>query len=148
MQTFKGRSVIAGEVTGKILVSQEGFNVLASYMGVLTNPEATEAICTDQNNPFLYKKKLNNEIICIPQVIGSTTAGMIIQAVAALGLQPSAMLFSESAESLAISGVLLAEIWEDTKIVTIDGLGTDFLESIEDNQRIEIFSDGTVNVYA
>ncbi len=146
MDKFQGRAVIPGQVRGNAMVSKKGFNVLSSYMGALvSNGKQTQ--CTDQNNPDLFQKDLSGAILCIPQVIGSTTAGMLIQTVAAMGIQPKAMLFSATAESLAISGVLLADIWEDTKIVTVDGLGDRFLESVQEGQTVEVAEDGAVTLF-
>ena len=146
MDKFQGRAVIPGQVNGIAMVSQKGFNVLSSYMGALVS-NGKQTLCTDQNNPDLFKKDLSGAILCIPQVIGSTTAGMLIQTVASMGIQPKAMLFSATAESLAISGVLLADIWENTKIVTVDGLGDRFLESVQEGQMVEVAEDGTVTLF-
>jgi predicted aconitase with swiveling domain len=146
MDKFQGRAVIPGQVRGNAMVSKKGFNVLSSYMGALVS-NGKKTLCTDQNNPDLFQKDLSGAILCIPQVIGSTTAGMLIQTVAAMGIQPKAMLFSATAESLAISGVLLADIWENTKIVTVDGLGDRFLESVQDGQTVEVAEDGAVTLF-
>ncbi|EXG85920.1 putative aconitase subunit 2 [Clostridium sp. ASBs410] len=146
MDKFQGRAVIPGQVRGNAMVSKKGFNVLSSYMGALVS-NGKQTLCTDQNNPDLFQKDLSGAILCIPQVIGSTTAGMLIQTVAAMGIQPKAMLFSATAESLAISGVLLADIWENTKIVTVDGLGDRFLESVQEGQTVEVAEDGAVTVF-
>ncbi|MBW4845053.1 MULTISPECIES: aconitase X swivel domain-containing protein [Clostridia] len=146
MDKFQGRAVIPGQVRGNAMVSKKGFNVLSSYMGALVS-NGKQTLCTDQNNPDLFQKDLSGAILCIPQVIGSTTAGMLIQTVAAMGIQPKAMLFSATAESLAISGVLLADIWENTKIVTVDGLGDRFLESVQDGQTVEVAEDGAVTLF-
>ncbi|ADL04086.1 aconitase X swivel domain-containing protein [Lacrimispora saccharolytica] len=146
MDKFQGRAVIPGQVKGNAMVSKKGFNVLSSYMGALVS-NGKQTLCTDQNNPDLFQKDLTGAILCIPQVIGSTTAGMLIQTVAAMGIQPKAMLFLATAESLAISGVLLADIWENTKIVTVDGLGERFLESVQEGQTVEVAEDGTVTLF-
>lgn len=146
MDKFQGRAVIPGQVRGNAMVSKKGFNVLSSYMGALVS-NGKQTLCTDQNNPDLFQKDLTGAILCIPQVIGSTTAGMLIQTVAAMGIQPKAMLFSATAESLAISGVLLADIWENTKIVTVDGLGDRFLESVQEGQTVEVAEDGAVTLF-
>ncbi|MDF2657146.1 MAG: hypothetical protein K0R19_3620 [Bacillota bacterium] len=145
MEKFQGRAVIPGWVKGNAMVSKAGFNVLSSYMGALVS-NGKQTLCTDQNNPDLFQKDLSGAILCIPQVIGSTTAGMLIQTVAAMGIQPKAMLFSATAESLAISGVLLADIWENTKIVTVDGLGGSFLETVREGQLVEVAEDGSVTL--
>jgi hypothetical protein len=47
---------------------------------------------------------------------------------------------------LAAAGVITADIWSDKKIITIDNLGSDFLESVEEGMTIEIEEDGTVKV--
>ena len=49
MKTYKGRAVVKGNVTGRLLVSHYGLNVLASYSGVLTNT-AAPAVCSDADN--------------------------------------------------------------------------------------------------
>ena len=146
MDKFQGRAVIPGQVRGNVMVSKKGFNVLSSYMGALVS-NGEQTLCTDQNNPDLFQKDFSGAILCIPQVIGSTTAGMLIQTVAAMGIQPKAILFSATAESLAISGVLLADIWENTKIVTVDGLGDRFLESVQEGQTVEVAEDGVVTLF-
>ncbi len=143
MKVYKGRVIIPGNVEGEILVSKTGFNILASFKQAISSGYSC-AVCSDHNNSYLYRKDLKNKIICIPQATGSTTAGIIIQTIAALNKCPKAFLFSETAESLAISGVILADIWENTPICTIDGLGEEFLREIKDNQIAQILSDGTV----
>jgi len=146
MDKFQGRAVIPGQVKGSAMVSKKGFNVLSSYMGALVS-NGKQPLCTDQNDPDLFQNELSGAILCIPQVIGSTTGGMLIQTVAAMGIQPKAMLFSATAESLAISGVLLADIWENTKIVTVDGLGERFLESVQEGQTVEVTENGAVTLF-
>lgn len=145
MKEFQGRAVIPGELKGKVLVTHTGFNVLASYIKSITEGQ-NPAICSDQNNTELYGKELTGNIICIPQAVGSTTAGMIIQSVAALDVEPKALLFARTAESLAISGVILADVWENKKIITVDGLGDAFLETIKEGDMVEITEDGTVRI--
>jgi hypothetical protein len=46
------------------------------------------------------------ELICLPQTIGSTTGGMILQSVTELGIGPKAMLFSKHIDSLAAAGII------------------------------------------
>ena len=145
MKVFHGRSVIPGEAKGKVLVSHQGLNVLAIFMKSMTEGQ-NPSMGADPNNKELYGKQLTGNIICIPQAIGSTTAGMVIQAVAALGAEPKAILFARTAESLAIAGVLLADIWENKKIITVDGLGNDFLETIQEGDVVVITSDGIVRI--
>ncbi len=76
-RTFKGRVVLSGAVKGEAAVSRQGFNTLATYYAGMAD---RSPLCHDQGNPNLYKKPIAGKIICLPQTIGSTTGGMIIQA--------------------------------------------------------------------
>lgn len=144
-RTFKGRVVLGGNLCGESIVTHQGLNILASYLKGLSERNG-KAICSDQNNKGLYNKDLAGKIICLPQTIGSTTGGMILQSVAKLGIGPKAMLFSKHIDSLAAAGIILCDVWNKKRIVTIDQLGDEFLDFVKDGQHIEISEDGTVTV--
>mgnify|MGYP000892172804 CR=1 FL=1 len=142
---FKGRVILGGETTGEAVVSRYGMNLLATYQKSALK-KAKRVICADQNNPDLYKKDLTDKIICLPQTIGSTTGGMVLETAVQMGLGPRAMLFSGHIDSLAAAGIILSDVWLKKRIITIDQLGEDFLQSVQDGQTIEIKADGTVVV--
>ena len=142
-KTFVGRPIIAGNTTGQSIVTRQGFNILASYQQSYFTRR--KAICSDQNSD-LYGKDLAHKIICLPKAIGSTTGGMILQVVAELGNGPKALLFSEHIDSLSAAGVILSEMWSNKIIVTVDGLGAEFLSSVQDNMIVSISADGSVTI--
>jgi len=142
---YVGRAVIAGNLEGEAVVSRQGFNTLASFQKSAMSKKK-EAICSDQNNPDVFGKNMTGKILCLPKTIGSTTGGMVLQTAADLGIAPAALLFSEKIDSLAASGVILAEIWDGKRIVTVDQLGSEFLDSVEDGDMISIKSDGSVSI--
>ena len=145
MKEFKGRVVIPGECTAKALVSQGGFNTLASYQtSFLTGDK--KATCSDQNNPDLYKKPMAGVALCLPQTIGSTTGGMILYTAADYGRQPACMLFAKPIDSIGAAGVLLADIWTDAKMPTIDSLGDDFLAYVKTGMTVKIKPNGVVEI--
>ncbi len=142
---FQGRAILAGNLEGKALVTRGGFNSLASfYKSLLTG--AARAICSDQDNKDLYGKDLTGKIICLPQTIGSTSAGATWDLVAHVGIAPKAMLFSRPIDSLAAAGLVLAEVWAGKRIVAVDQLGDEFLEYVQDGCKITIQEDGAVIV--
>ncbi|MHB1416630.1 MAG: aconitase X swivel domain-containing protein [Chloroflexota bacterium] len=146
MQTFKGRPILAGGVAGKALVSRGGFNTLASFQRAIVMRRKT-ASCADQNNGDLYGKTITGTILCLPQTIGSTSGGLALQTVAKMGSAPKALLFSERIDSLAAAGVILADVWLEKRIVTVDQLGNEFLQTVRDGQQVEVATDGTVTLY-
>ena len=143
MNTFKGRPIIAGDFIGEAVVTHNGLNILAAFQKSALAKSKT-LICSDQNSKELFGKNLTGKIICLPQTIGSTTGGMILQTVTKMGIGPAALLFADDIDSLAAAGVLLSEIWLNKKIITIDRLGEEFLNSVTDGAKITINADGTV----
>jgi uncharacterized protein len=144
-RSFKGRVVVPGLATGEALVSHQGLNLLASFQKSALK-KAKVAISADQNNTDIYNKPLTDKIICLPITIGSTTGGMVLQTVAKMGIAPKAFLFSQHIDSLAAAGVILSDIWIDKKIITVDQLGDEFLQYVEEGDEIQIEEDGTVIV--
>ncbi len=145
MKQFKGRVIGGGEFTGTAIVSHGGVNTLATFQkSALKN--AKQVISSDQNNPDIYKQNLTGQILCLPKTIGSTTGGLVIQAICAMGINPQAMLFSEEIDSLACSGIILARNWENSSIIAIDKLGDEFLNTVKTGDKIKIDADGTVTI--
>lgn len=144
-RTFKGRPILPGNIEGEALVTHMGFNTLASFRKSLI-AKSKKAVCSDQDNKELYKKSLTGKILCLPQTIGSTTGGLALETAAQQGIEPKAMLFSEHIDSLTASGIILADIWLGKRVVTIDQLGKEFLEYVQEGQQVEIKEDGTVIV--
>ena len=142
---FKGRAILPGNLEGQALVSRKGFNAYAGFYNSLDD-EVKSAVCAHSGNPDLYGKDLAGKIICLPKTTGSTSAGAVWQRVASLGTAPVAMLFSEPIDSLAAGGLLVADIWAGKRIVTVDQLGDEFLESVQEGDLLTIYEDGTVNI--
>ena len=127
------------------MVSRQGLNTLATFQkSALMNKK--KVIGSDQNNKDVYGKNLTGVALILPQTIGSTTGGLVIQTICQMGINPSALLFSEEIDSLAASGVILAKNWENSKIIAIDKLGPEILKEIKTGDKIKVTEDGTVTV--
>jgi predicted aconitase with swiveling domain len=144
-KSYKGRVVIGGSLKGEAVVTRAGVNILASFQKDILAKKKTIS-SHDQNNPELLGKLLTGKVLCLPRTIGSTTGGMILQRAIDGGQAPAALLFAEPIDSLAAAGVILAKVWNEKDIITIDGLGPEFLASVKDGDAIEISEDGTVAV--
>ena len=144
-KTFKGRVVVPGTAKAPALVSHGGFNTLASYQSAMMFGDK-QVKCGDQNNADLYKKPMVGVAMCLPQTIGSTTGGMVFYACGALGKLPVCMCFSKPIDSLAAAGVILSDVWTDSHMPVVDGLGDEFLDYVKDGMTITVSEDGTVTV--
>ena len=101
---------------------------------------------TNASNNELFGKDLSGMILCTPTTVGSTMGGMCLMGMKAIGVGPEALLFSKPIDTLAAAGVLMAEIWKDQRIVTVDMLGDEFLKTVQMGDPITIHEDGTVEV--
>ncbi len=145
MKTFKGRPVVPGTAEATALVSHGGFNTLASFQNALQFGDK-EAKCGDQNNADIYQKPMVGTALCLPQTIGSTTGGMVLYCAKVMERAPACMLFSEHIDSLAGAGAILASVWTDTPMPTVDCLGEEFLNTVKTGDKIKVYEDGTVEI--
>ncbi len=146
MKVFHGRVLQAQNWTGEAVVTHQGFNTLASCQTSALLATSKKIIVSDQNNPDLYKKNITGKALCLPETIGSTTGGMVIQTIAVRNLAPKAWLFAHHIDPLAASGIILSNVWNDAGLIAIDELGDDFLEAVKTGDKIEIKEDGTVTI--
>jgi hypothetical protein len=63
-----------------------------------------------------------------------------------LGVQPQAWLFSSHIDSISAAGLIIDDVWNGKRVITIDLLGDDFLKSVKTGEPITIKKDGTVEV--
>ena len=145
-KTFKGRALLPGNLEGKALVSKQPFNTTASYFTNMFAGNTKDAPCTDANNKELYKKDLSGAIMCTPQTVGSTMGAGAIMGMNLLGVGFKAMLFSSLVDSIAAGGLIMDAVWNDRKVITIDLLGDEFMETVKTGDPIAIREDGTVEV--
>ncbi len=145
-KTFKGRPILPGNLEGKALVTKQPFNLTASYFENMFGGNTETAPCTDLNNPELVKKDMKDAIMCTSQCIGSTMGAGTIMGVSELGVAFKAFLFSSHIDSIAAGGLIMDDIWNERRVITIDLLGDEFLEAVETGDSIKISEDGTVEV--
>jgi predicted aconitase with swiveling domain len=144
-RSFSGRPIIPGALVGEALVSRVGFNTYASYSTSIHFP-VEHAMCADSSNQELFGKNLSDKVLCLPKSIGSTSSGAVWLRVAMLGIAPKALLFSQNIDSLAAGGLVVAEVWSNHRIVAVDRLGDEFLETVTEGDRVEVREDGTVRI--
>ena len=145
-KTFQGRPMLSGKLEGKALVSKQPFNLTGSYLKNMFAGETGSATCTDSTNEELYEKDLKGAIICTPQTVGSTMGAGTIMMLSVLGVQPQAWLFSSHIDSISAGGLIIDDVWNGQRVITIDLLGDEFLKAVNTGDPITINEDGMVEV--
>lgn len=145
-KTFKGRPMLSGKLQGKATVSKQPFNLTASYLKNMFGGETRTAPCTDSANKELFEKDLKGAIICTSQCIGSTMGAGTIMMLSELGVGPQAFLFSSHIDSISAGGLIIDDVWNEKRVITIDLLGDEFLEAVKTGDPVTIHEDGTVEI--
>jgi len=145
-KTFQGRPLLSGKLEGEALVSKQPFNLTGSFLKNMFGGETEAAVCTDSANEALYEKDLKGAIICTPQTVGSTMGAGTVMMLSELGVQPQAWLFSSHIDSISAGGLIMDDVWNNRRVVTIDLLGDEFLEAVKTGDPVSIHEDGTVEV--
>ncbi|MBP5602382.1 MAG: DUF126 domain-containing protein [Treponema sp.] len=145
MKEFKGRVINKGYYKGEAVVSHQGVNTLATFQKSAL-AKSKQVIVADQNNKDIFEKNITGKALCLPQTIGSTTGGMVIQVICSMGINPACLLFSEHIDSLAGAGVILSVVWENSNLIAVDQLGQEFLDTVKTGDTIEVTEDGVVRI--
>lgn len=145
MKEFKGRVINKGYYKGEAVVSHQGVNTLATFQKSAL-AKSKQVIVADQNNKDIFEKNITGKALCLPQTIGSTTGGMVIQVICSMGINPACLLFSEHIDSLAGAGVILSVVWENSNLIAVDQLGQEFLDTVKTGDTIEVTEDGIVRI--
>jgi len=143
-KTFKGRPLLSGNLQGSVLASKQPFNTTGSYLENLFGGNSKTAPCTDPNNKDFYKKDLSGAILCTTTTVGSTLGGAALMGVGSLGLGLKALLFSQHVDSVSLSGLLMDDVWYGHRVIAIDLLGDEFLDTVKSGDQVSIKEDGTV----
>lgn len=139
METLHGRSVVPGRAAGEALVTQMPLNLTASFSSVINILPGKGGTIQDRNHD-LYRHDLTGKILVFPAAIGSTFTGMILMRLIDLGFAPAAIIV-QTADSLLVSGVILARVWCDKSIPLIEYPPADLFAKISSGARLEV--DGT-----
>ena len=62
------------------------------------------------------------------------------------GVRAQGDTLRQSLDSLAACGLLMGDIWEGKRIVTVDMLAPEFLETAKTGQTVRVHTDGMVEI--
>ncbi len=144
-KTFKGRPLLPGNVEETAEVSHVGFSPSASYIDIVFSGSKSGVI-KDHENKDLYGRDLKGKILCLPQSIGSSAGACMMMAAAKADATPKVMLFANHVDSISACGLLMADNWLGKRIISVDMLGQEFLDTVKTGQKVKVYEDGTVDV--
>jgi len=142
---FKGRPIFPGNAEEAAEVSHVGFSPTASWLEIIFN-DSKSGVIKDHDNKDLYGRDIKEKILCLPQSIGSSASAMFFMAASKIDVAPKAMLFANHIDSLSSCGLILSDIWVEKRVITIDMLGQEFLDTVKTGDKLKVSEDGTVEI--
>jgi predicted aconitase with swiveling domain len=139
MTTLKGKTMLGGRASGPALVTRMPLNVTASFSGPANLLPTRRAEVRDRLHE-LFGKNIQGKVLIFPACIGSTFTGMVLMQLMKDGHAPAAVIV-QNADSLLVSGAVLAEVWFKKGIPVIEYQADDIYEQIKTGDQVEVNGD-------
>lgn len=136
MTTIKGRGILAGKAEAPALVSKTPINLTASLTKVTNLLPGKASVVMDRHHE-LFGQRLNGIILVFPSVIGSTYTGMVLLELLHGGNAPKGIIV-QSADSLLVSGPILADVWFDAGIPVVECNNPEIFKKISTGDKLKI----------
>jgi predicted aconitase with swiveling domain len=136
MREFHGRGIVSGQARAPALVTAQALNLTAAFSKPPNLIRRWNGVIQDRLHE-LYKQDVAGKVLIFPQCIGSTYTGMILLEVIARGRGPAAMVV-QNADSLLVSGALLAEVWLARKVPLVEVGAADIFSAIRTGDLVEV----------
>jgi predicted aconitase with swiveling domain len=139
----RGKVVLQGKAEGIAVVTEQPVNFLAAYSRNLALPWKTARVSDEEHE--LHGKDLRNVILIMPCCSGSTGGGVFLLEAIRKGIVPKGIV-AEQADTLLVSGAVLAEIWLEKRELLPIVECPDILSRINTGDWIEIEGE-TIEIY-
>ena len=146
MQKLTGDIVVKGVGSGQALVTQKPINFAAALAGVSSIIPGKRGVIQDRQHE-LFQKNIKGKVLVFPTCIGSTFTGMVLMQLMYKKEAPAAMII-QNADSLLVSGVILAEVWFNCGIPVVEYREKDLYDKILTGDTVEVNGDtGEIRIY-
>ena len=146
MQKLTGDVVVKGVGSGQALVTQKPINFAAALAGVSSIIPGKRGVIQDRQHE-LFQKNIKGKVLVFPTCIGSTFTGMVLMQLMYKKEAPAAMII-QTADSLLVSGVILAEVWFNCGIPVVEYREKDLYDKILTGDTVEVNGDtGEIRIY-
>jgi predicted aconitase with swiveling domain len=136
MTILKGKPVFSGRGSGPAMKTKMPINFTASF----TKPKNILPWCRSQiqdRHHDLFSRKIKGSVLIFPAAIGSTYTGMVLLELMYQARGPAAIIV-QHADSLLVSGPVLAEIWFKKGIPVVEYPEEDIYDTISTGDWIEV----------
>ena len=136
VSTLKGRTVIAGQTEGRVLLAGRSI----SFWGGV-DPTSGQIIDTRHDR---HGESVAGRIFALPSEKGSSTGSAILLELIRVGRAPAAIIMLRLAPILALGAIVAEELYGLT--IPIVQLSEADFKRLSDGEQVHIFADGTIQL--
>lgn len=145
MKVFQGRTISGGNACGKALITTVPLNLMAAFSKPANLLPWWHSRINDRHHP-LYKRSVGGRVLIYPATIGATWTGPALLELIFRGHAPAAIIVGR-ADTLMVSGAILAEVWFGRGIPIVEYTGQDIFALIREHDSVEVDGDaGTFSI--
>ena len=136
MTTLQGRGLVSGRGCGPAVVTRMPVNFTASFSKLVNLLPGKRAVVQDRHHE-LYRQGLEGKVLVFPAAIGSTYTGMMLLELMYRGSAPAALVV-KNADSLLVSGAVLADVWFKRAAPIVEYRRDDLFDEIRTGDQVEV----------
>jgi len=136
MTILRGKGIVKGSGAGPAMVTKMPMNFTAAHSKPHNLLPWKKSEVRDRHHE-LFKKNIRGTVLVIPACIGSTLTGMILLDLMYRRTAPVAII-AQNADSLLVSGAILADVWFKRGIPIVEYASDDIYEKIRTGDRVEV----------
>ncbi len=136
MKTIQGKPFAKGSGTGPALVTREPISFTASFSKPHNLLPWRKSEIMDRHHD-LFGKRIKNTVLVFPSAIGSTYTGMMLLDIIQRGCAPAAFIV-QNADSLLVSGAILASVWCDVSTPIVEYPSDDIYDIIQNGDEVSV----------
>ncbi len=136
MITLRGKAMVGGRGAGKALVTRMPINFTAAFTKPHNFIPSRRAEVRDRHHD-LFGSSIAGPVLVFPACIGSTFTGMVLMQLMSEDKAPAAIIV-QNADSLLVSGAVLAEVWFNKGIPVVEYRSEDLFERIKTGDHVVV----------
>ncbi|MFI5395351.1 MAG: aconitase X swivel domain-containing protein [Candidatus Binatia bacterium] len=136
MMTLRGKAFFGGHGTGEAVVSRTPINFTAAFTKPHNFIPSRRGEIRDRHHD-LFGTNVAGRVLVFPACVGSSFTGMVLMQLMSEGRAPAAIIV-QSADSLLVSGTVLAQVWFQKGVPVVEYRADDLFEKIRTGDRVAV----------
>ncbi len=136
MIVLHGRGIVKGRGAGQALITRKPLNFTAAHTHIKNILPGKRGVIQDRHHD-LYGANVKDKVLVFPSCIGSTYTGMVLLELIFRRCSAAGFLV-EHADTLLVSGPILAQEWLGQSVPVVEYRGADLFSSIRSGDHLSL----------